>query len=422
MPIYEYKGVTTKGKAAKGTLDAENPRALRALLKRQEVYLSEYAATNAAGDGSKAMVAGGVEKAASGRDVNFKKLFQRVRVMDVAIMTRQMATLLRAGIPMIDSLSALIDQTENPKLARIMTEVRRAVNEGSSLAGAMAEHPDVFSKLYTNMIRAGETSGKLDVVCARLAVFTEKEVELKSKVMGALLYPIIMMVLAFGIVLMLLVFLVPKMAELFDMLDTQIPPMTRAMLTLSRILTGWWWAILLGMGLVVFLVRHYIKTDAGLEKWDALKLKLPVFGKLTRMISVARFSRTLGTLLNSGVPVLSAMGIVKNIITNSVLNKVIDEARDAIKEGESISAPLKRSGQFPPMVTYMIAIGEKSGHLEEMLNNVADAYETEVETKIAALTSLLTPIIIVFMGVVVAVLALSFLQPIMEMNEALMRK
>ncbi|MCA9522031.1 MAG: type II secretion system inner membrane protein GspF [Myxococcales bacterium] len=420
MPVYEYRGLSTKGKQVRGVFDAENPRALRTALKRQEIYLTEFVEQNASGsDRGAARKANITEAAVTSREIDFRKYFQRVRKMDVAIATRQLATLLRAGIPMVESLNAIIDQTEQEKFKAIITQVRKAVNEGSSLANALVEHKAIFGDLYVNMIRAGETSGTLDLVCSRLADFTESQVEMRSKLVGAMMYPVIMVIVAVSIVTLLMVFLVPKMVEMFEMLGSEIPLMTRILIGISGFIGSWWWLLIMLFAGSVYGFRKWKETDGGRVRWDGFTLKVPVFGKLLRMIAVARFSRTLGTLLKSGVPVLNAMTIVNNIVTNRVLNKVIEEARDSIKEGESIAAPLKRSGQFPPLMTHMIAIGEKSGHLEEMLENVAGAYETEVESRISAMTSILTPLIIVFMGIVVALLAMSFLLPMLKMNEAI---
>lgn len=420
MPVYEYRGLSVKGKQVRGVFDAENPRALRTALKRQEIYLTEFVEQNAAGDDKGAKRKANItEGQVTSREIDFRKYFQRVRKMDVAIATRQLATLLRAGIPMVESLNAIIDQTEQERFKAIITQVRKAVNEGSSLANALVEHKAVFGDLYINMIRAGETSGTLDLVCARLADFTESQVEMRTKLVGAMMYPMIMVFVAVSIVTLLMVFLVPKMMEMFEMLGSDIPLITKILIGISSFIGSWWWLLILLFAGSVYLFRRWRETDSGRERWDGFTLKVPIFGKLLRMIAVARFSRTLGTLLKSGVPVLNAMSIVNNIVTNRVLNKVIEEARDSIKEGESIAAPLKRSGQFPPLMTHMIAIGEKSGHLEEMLENVAGAYETEVEARISAMTSILTPLIIVFMGIVVALLAMSFLLPMLKMNEAI---
>ncbi|MFL5439208.1 MAG: type II secretion system inner membrane protein GspF [Myxococcales bacterium] len=424
MPVFEYSGLTEAGKNVRGVKDAENRKVLRSLLRKDGIFLTdvraaEGAAIATASSSSSRPVTGKIELSGQGlsREVDLRQVFgSRVSGQDLAIATRQLATLIGAGITLVDALTALVDQIEQPGLKRIIGIVRQKVNEGSSLADALAEHPKVFTTLYVNMIRAGESSGALDVVLVRLADFTEAQAALRNKIMGAMLYPAIMLLVGLGIVGILFIVVIPKVTTIFADMNVSLPWTTQILITTSTFARDYWYLMLAAIPLFVWAMRRYLKTTRGRAWWDRTKLNAPIFGELVRMLSLARFAKTLATLLSSGVPLLTALDIVKNIVNNSILSKVIEDARDAIREGESIAAPLKRSGQFPPLVHHMIAIGEKSGQLEEMLQNVARSYDAQVEVRVSALTSLLEPIMIVGMGVGVAFIVFSILMPIMQLN------
>jgi general secretion pathway protein F len=423
MPVFEYSGLTEAGKNVRGVKDAENRKVLRSLLRKDGIFLTDVRAAEgavvAASSGGSKPVTGKIDLSGQGlsREVDLRQIFgSRVSGQDLAIATRQLATLIGAGITLVDSLTALADQIEHPRFKRIIGIVRQKVNEGSSLADALAEHPKVFTTLYVNMIRAGESSGALDVVLVRLADFTEGQAALANKIMGAMLYPAIMLLVGVGIVAILFIVVIPKVTTIFADMNVTLPWTTQILITTSNFARDYWYLMLAGVPLFVWAVRRWVKTTRGRAWWDRTKLKAPIFGELVRMLSLARFAKTLATLLSSGVPLLTALDIVKNIVNNSVLSKVIEDARDAIREGESIAAPLKRSGQFPPLVHHMIAIGEKSGQLEEMLQNIARSYDAQVDIRVSALTSLLEPIMIVGMGVGVAFIVFSILMPIMQLN------
>ena len=411
MPVFEYTGLTEAGKNVRGIRDAESSKVLRQILRKDGVYLTEARAAEAG-----AVV--GEQKTGLSREVDLGAMlgFTGVSAQDLAIATRQLATLIGAGIPLVDALTALVDQIEQPRLKRIMGVVKQKVNEGSSLADALREHPKVFSDLYVNMIRAGESSGALDVVLIRLADFTESQAQLRNKILGAMLYPAIMVVVGIAIVSILFVVVIPKVTKIFEDMNVTLPWTTRILIGVSSFARDYWYVVLVALPALVFGVRRYVRTARGRAAWDRAKLRAPIFGELTRMLALSRFAKTLATLLASGVPLLTAMDIVKNIVSNTLLASVIDNARDAIREGESIAAPLKRSGQFPPLVYHMIAIGERSGQLEEMLQNVARSYEAQVEMRVGALTSLLEPVMIVAMGGGVAFIVFSILMPIMQLN------
>jgi general secretion pathway protein F len=406
MAVYEFRGIqVATGKPVKGFRDADNAKSLRGVLRKEGVLL-----TLATEESQK-------KKDKDKRGLNVLAFLRRASTSDVAIMTRQLATLVRAGVPLVDSVAALTDQVEKEVLVRVLTELRENLNEGTSFAKSLAKHPQVFPPLYVNMVAAGEASGTLEAVLERLADFMEGQARLKGKVSAALAYPILMVVIGGGLVGVLMVAVVPKVTSIFDSLGHALPWYTRLLIFVSDTLAGFWWLILGAIGLSIYLFRRWKKTPVGHLRWDTIRLKLPIFGKLNLLVAVARFSRTLATLLASGVQLLQAMEIGLNVLENARLEQVVKEAIGSIREGESIAVPLKRSGVFPPMMTHMIAVGEKSGQLEAMLENVSRAYEADVETRVVALTSLLEPIMIVALGGAVGFIAMSILMPLLQMNE-----
>jgi general secretion pathway protein F len=417
MPVFEYRGLTPAGKQVKGLLEADSSRMLRQQLRRSGVFLTDVLAEREATPKRTNGAALEARPALGSREVQLGRLFRgRVTSEDVAIFTRQLSTLLHAGVTLVEALTALVDQTEKERLKRIISDVKSRVNEGSSLADALAEHGRTFGNLYINMVRAGEASGALDAVLARLADFTEGQAKLRQKVVGTLIYPVIMTIIGSGILALLMTVVVPKVTKIFESMKVTLPWTTRLLIFVSNTVADWWWLLLPAFIAAVVLARRWTRSPKGRPVWDRWVLEAPVFGSLIRMLALARFSRTLATLLKSGVPLLTAMDITKNVVSNGVLSAVVENARDAIREGESIAGPLKRSGEFPPLVHHMIAIGERSGQLEEMLLNVADSYETQVSVRIGALTALLEPLIIVAMGVAVAFVAFSILMPILQLN------
>ncbi|HSN99954.1 MAG TPA: type II secretion system inner membrane protein GspF, partial [Candidatus Nanopelagicales bacterium] len=391
------------GKQVKGVRDAENAKALRVVLRRDGIML-----TSATEERSKA--------AQTSRAIDLKGIFGRPSTTDIALMTRQMATLLKAGVPLLDSLNALIEQVEKESLKRVLTQVREQVREGQSFAKALEAHPKVFPGLYTNMVRAGEASGTLEAVLERLTHFMENQAKLKGKVTGALVYPVFLTLIGGGVVTGLMVGVVPNMTSIFASMDQALPWYTALLIFVSDMLANYWWVLMSVGALATFLFRRWVRTPEGKLRWDGITLGLPLFGRVLQRVSIARFARTLATLLSSGVALLTAMDIVRSVLGNAALEKVVAEAIGSIREGQSIAEPLKRSGRFPPLVTHMIAIGERSGQLEEMLRNVADAYDTEVETQVQMLTSILEPLIIVMMGLAVGFITVSILLPLVQMS------
>ncbi len=411
MPVYEYVGLDGAGKAAKGIVDAESPKGARGKLRKQGMFPTDVWEKR--------------EGATRGKGINveidFGKYFQRVSIQDLATFASQLSTLIGAGIPMVEALNALVEQTENPKLKAVLVDVRQKVNEGTSLARAMRAHPDVFTDLFVNMVDAGEQSGALDLVLTRLTEYTESQVVLRGKLIAAITYPILMTVVSGGLVLGLFGFVIPRIKRIFDSFGEGLPFITTLLFTLSNIVTGYWWLIAIVTAGVAWGLRRYVATKEGQIWWDRLSLRLPVFGKINRLVAVSRFCRTLATLLVSGVPILTALGIVRTVVGNEIIAAAIDGASRNIAEGQSIALPLKASGQFPPIVTHMITIGEKTGELEGMLGKVADSYDSQVENTVNALTSLLTPVITLLMGVVVAVIALGILLPMLNLSSVVSR-
>jgi type II secretion system protein F len=404
MAVFEYKGIeVASGKSVKGYRDADNQKALRTLLRRDGVLL-----TLATEDERK----GGAK-----REIRLLAFLQRPSTADIAVLTRQLATLVRAGIPLVEAIEALAEQVEKEMLVKVLTSIAENLKEGTAFAKCLGSHPKVFQPLYVNMVAAGEASGTLEAVLERLADFMEGQARLKGKITSALAYPVLMTIIATVLVGVLMVAVVPKVTSIFENLGHELPWYTALLITVSDIVAGYWWLIIGTIAGGIYLFRRWVATEAGRRTWDTFKLNVPIFGRLNLLVAVARFARTLATLLASGVPLLAAMDIVKNVLGNVALETVVKEAISSIREGESIAEPLKRSGRFPPMVTHMITVGEKSGQLEQMLENVSRAYESDVETRVATLTSMLEPLIIVVMGGMVGFIAMAIIMPLVQMNQ-----
>jgi len=403
MPAFEYTALDQNGSTVSGVIDADSAKDARSRLRQQQIFPVEIRET---------------EKALGlSSRVSAKTLFKRVGLRDIAVITRQLSTLLRAGLPLVRSLQAIEDQLADSPLRTHIVEVREDVNRGVSLADALQKHPKVFSDLYINMVRAGESAGALDTILERLATFSEKTLALQNKVRAAMVYPIFMSVIAVAAVGVLLTVVVPTITKIFVETRQKLPTPTLVLLSVSTFMKGYWWLLLAGFGGIFMLLRRMKRGKRSKLFFDRLMLRIPVFGQLVRKMAVSRFSRTLAILTASGVPILKAMGIVRTIVNNEVLSNAIDEASEAVGAGKSVAEPLARSGVFPPIVTHMIAVGEASGRLEDMLQNVADAYDSEVENSVSALISLLEPVMIVVMGGVVGFIVFAILMPIFEMNQ-----
>lgn len=406
MAVFEYRGIlVASGKPTKGLRDAENAKSLRTALRKDGILLTVATET------AKAAGTPGATKK--------KSLFAfapSASPGDVAVMTRQLATLIGAGIPLFESLTALIDQVEQDAIKHALTEIREKIREGTSFAKALEAHPGIFPDIYINMVRAGEASGTLEAVLERLTSFMDAQAKLRSKVTSALAYPILMIIIGVALISVLMVAVVPNVVQIFQSMNQALPWYTSLLIGTSEFLSNYWWILLPSFIIGFYFFRRWTKTPTGKLSWHGFLLKMPIFGKLVQMLAVARFSRTLATLLSAGVALLPAMDIVRNVLGNAVLEKVIVEAIGSIREGQSIAEPLKKSGKFPPLVTHMISVGEKSGKLEGMLESVADAYDAAVEARVQVVTSLLEPLIIVAMGGGVAFIAMAILMPLIQMS------
>jgi general secretion pathway protein F len=412
MPMYAYKGISPSGKPVTGTRDAESPKVLRQLLRKDGVHITSFDLSK----GGKAAQAQNAKKGGLSRDVDFGGLFGGVKKTEISAFTRQLATLLRSGIPLAESLGALVDQTANQRFKAQLSEVRTAVNEGTAFADALAKHKKLFDDLFISMVRAGELAGNLDEVLTRLADFLESSQKLKSKVQGAMIYPALMVVIGTGIIALLMIKVIPEITKTFSQQGRTLPINTRFLIGLSNFIGGNWLLIAGSLAVGGFAFTKWKASPAGKTTWHRLVLRLPALGPLARTINVSRFARTLGTMLQSGVPMLRSLDAAKETMGNVLLQRAIDDAKKAVTEGESLAVTLKKSGQFPPTMIHMTAVGEKAGQLEQMLGRVADAYEAEIETKLSRFIALLEPLMLLGMGMVVAFIVISILQPIMDLG------
>ncbi len=405
MPVYEYKALDDRGKTRKGIIDAESEAGARSRIRTLGQYPVEVrqSSTRKTGKGK-------------GRLPVFTRL-EHIPSRERTNITRQLATLLSAGIPLVQSLSSLAIQTRNPVLRKIVVEIKESVNEGSSLTNAMSGYPKVFSNVYINMVRAGEASGSLDVVLERLADFAEKQEEIAARLATAMIYPAVMAVVGTGILMFLITYIVPSITGIFADMKEALPLPTVLLLGISNVLRGWWWLVLILLLAGILSLRFFILTHYGRSFLDLAKLKMPVVGYIYQKILVARFASTLASLLQSGVGILASLQIVKNIMDNIHINTVVDEAIEQIRRGRSMSQTFGGSQWFPPMFIQMVSVGEQSGDLVPMLEKISRAYEQDAETGIMRMTALVEPLMIIIMGLVVAFIVFSILLPILEMNQ-----
>lgn len=413
MALYEWKGVNASGKAVSGTREADGAKTLRQLLRKDGVVVTAFDLAK----GNAKSKAAAAKSSGLSKQVDLGALFGGVRKVEVAAFTRQMATLLKAGIPLAETLGALTDQVTNVRFRTSLSEVRAAVNEGSNLADAMAKHPKLFDELFVSMVRAGEAAGNLDEVLTRLADFLENAQKLKSKVQSAMVYPMVMLGVGVVIMVVLMGKVVPQITEMFVSQGKALPINTRMLIWVSNVIGNHMLAILLASIASVVLFVKWTNSESGKPVWHHALLKMWVVGPLARSLNVGRFARTLGTMLKSGVPLLRALDIAKQIVSNVIIRGAIESSKKAVTEGESLAVTLRRSGQFPPTMIHMTAVGERAGQLEAMLERVADTYEAEVDIKLGRLASLLEPLMLVLMGGAVAFIVFSILQPIMDLGQ-----
>jgi len=405
MPLFAYTGTDRYGTPVRSTVDADSIKNAKLKVKKSGVVLLS------------------IDEKSNGKAGGLSKLFPTlagggsVSLPALSVTTRQFASLIKANIPLVEALAALIDQTENLKLKTTLADVRQQVNEGISLRNALARHPKVFAPIFINMVESGEASGTLPLVLVRLAEFMEAQVRLRSKVTSAMTYPLLMGVIGGGLMMVIFVFVIPKIANIFVSMNKKLPWYTKLLMDMSFFLKDYWWLVILMIVLTIWGFKSFFATESGRVKKDEWALKMPLFGDLVRMVAVSRFSSTMATLLKGGVPLVTALGIVKSVVGNEVLAKAVGEARENITEGETISEPLRRSGQFPSLLLHMIAIGERTGELPQMLEMVAQNYEEQVNAKVERMTSLLEPLMIVFMGLSVGVIVMAVFVPLLEMQK-----
>jgi len=393
MPIFEYKGKTLAGAPVQGALKAKSREDLERVLRQNRILVSS------------------ITKKAPEINIRFGTGVKRI---DISRFTRQFATMIGAGLPMVQCLEILATQTENKELAKVIFSVKEAVQGGATLADGLARNPKVFDHLYTNMVQAGEIGGALDAILIRLAVYREKADRLIRKVKGAMVYPSVIVLVAVGVTFGMLTFIVPVFAKMFSGLNAELPMPTQYVLAISNFLKSNLLYLVLGLVALVGTTLWWKRTPGGALTFDKTMLKTPIFGTLIRKSAVARFTRTLGTLLASGVSIIEAMEITAKTAGNLVIARAINRSVLAIAEGDTITGPLKDSGVFPPMVTQMISVGEKTGGLDEMLNKIADFYDEEVDEAVTALTSIIEPVIIVFMGVVIGGILIAMYLPMFD--------
>jgi general secretion pathway protein F len=419
VPVYAYKGVTQSGKTTRGTVSADGLRAARSKMRANGVFLTEIGESQGAtparaGATSRAGHAG---PTVAGRGLNFEiKLPTRIPAMEMAMSTRQLATLVSAGVPLVEALGALVEQTEHKALKGVFSRVRDKVNEGAALADALIS-TGRFDNLYISMVRAGEASGALDAVLARIADYLEDQVRLNNRVLSILTYPLFMLLFAVVVVGIMVTLVLPQITELLVSQNLELPWYTVAVIGSSDLLRGYWWLLLLGFIGLVLAYRAFGRSARGRNLLDRFWLRVPVIGRVIRFLAIARFTRTLGSLLASSVNIVQALNIARHVANNSVFAAVADDARESILEGAALAKPLRQSGQFPPLVTTMVEVGERSGDLQGMLIRVADTYEEQVETSVSRLTSLLEPVLILLMVGVVGIIIMAVLMPMLQLTE-----
>jgi len=405
MPIFEYKAIDGDNKVKKGIIDADTPRDARVKLKKDALFVTDIKESR-----------GKKKSAIAIRGVTGVEAPNKLRNEQVAAVTRQMASLLSAGIPLAEALRMIIEQAPDKKVESVFRDIREKVTQGMPLGDAVMQHPAYFTDLYSNMVRAGESSGALDKVLVRLAQFLQAQTKLKNKVGAAMIYPMIMVIVGVIVVAILMTMVVPKVTQLIKGRGQELPTPTKILINCSEFLVNYWLLVMVGILALVVAFQLFINSTKGRLAFDSFKLKLPVFGDLGRKQAMARFSITLATLLRSGVPALQAIQVTKKVLDNVVLQNALQTVHDRVVEGTDISTPMKMSGVFPPTISYMVGVGEQAGNLEEMLERISATYDEEVDLATQKLTSILEPLIIVLLAGVVAGIVIAIVLPLLQLQ------
>jgi len=403
MPIFQYEAIDSKGRTKKGTVDADTARDAREKLRKQQIRVVEMERLDASGRPKKG------EKAKL-------RLERKVNVRELAILTRQFSTLLGSGVHLSEALNVLVEQIQDRHLEVVYRDLREKIVSGSGLADALSFHPNYFSDLYINMVRAGEASGNLDEVLARLADYLQKQANLRGKIAAAMTYPAVMVFVGFGVVVFLMTYVVPRITGILQSKDNVLPAPTVILMTASDLFKEYWWFGLIALVAAYVFAKLAIATEKGRLFFDTFILKIPVIGTLLQKSAISRFTVTLSTLLKSGLPALDALSIVSKVVNNALLSRVISQVAERILEGADIATPLRKSKMFPPMVGYMIAVGEQSGELENILDRISETYEEEIDLAVQRLTALIEPVIIVGLAVVVGFIIMAVLLPLLQFD------
>ena len=403
MPKYKYVAKKTSGERVEGVLEADN----RTLVINR-LQSMKYFPLSVVEEGGKGLQ----------REVSLKA-FERVGLRDVANFTRQMSDLLRSGLSLSRALGVLLEQTTNLKFREVIRSLRSEVSGGRSFAEALGDHPRIFTDLYTNMVHSGEVSGSLDAVMERLADFTENDLDTRNKIVSAMAYPAIMLLVGAGVVIVLLTFVIPRFTLMFEQMDQQLPAITQILVSISSFIKLYWWVMIGAVVLLGFLLKRYQATPEGRLQVDTFKLKIPLVSDFLRKREISKFARTMGTLLSNGVPILKALEIVESVMSNKVMANQIVNVRDNIREGERVSDRLGEGGVFPPMVVNMVAVGEETGSLEDALIRIARAYEGDTDRAMRTMTTMIEPLLILLMGGVVGFIVIAMILPIFQLSTSL---
>lgn len=405
MAIFRWQGVGPNGETVKGEMDAPNASAVAARLRLRRIRPLP-ARIRAKGRGLD-------------RELHIPGLGEKIKRRDVVIFTRQLATMIDAGLPIVQALDLLAQQTENKIFSRVIVSLKHDVESGSAFAESLARHPTVFDELYTNMVSAGEIGGMLDLILVRLAAYMEKAVKLRAKIKSAMIYPISVIGIAVLVTALLLVYVIPVFGEMFTSFGEELPLPTQIAINLSSVAIAYFWYMLAGIVGTIMSIRAYYRTERGRQVIDGIVLRLPIVGDIFRKTAVARFTRTLSTLVSSGVPILDSLAITGKTAGNKVVENAVLAARQSISEGKTLADPLIRSQVFPPMVCQMVQVGETTGALDAMLSKIADFYDDEVDTAASNLTTLVEPVVILFLGVVIGGIIVSMYLPIFQLGSVL---